>query len=116
MTPYQAPEGIGEDGEALAPKVSGLLADFLPFDLPSLGRAVQELVAQGDDWVGDLSGPLEGRNLAPWVMASGLAAVAYEVARRQLQTPQPGEVFAGGYQATSAVWLPGSADLSAQEQ
>jgi hypothetical protein len=116
VTPKEDPEGVAEDVQPLPPKASGLLAEFLPFELPSMGQALRDLVDPVGDWGEELTDLVSGRDLAPWVLTAGLAAAAYEIARRQMQSPQLAQALAGDYQTPTGVWLPGSVDPSPREQ
>jgi hypothetical protein len=77
--------GPVEEMPPLSPSPGGLLADFLPFDPYQVDRIMQEFVARVDQGGEELGEALQDRSLYPWLVVAGLAATAYEIARRRMQ-------------------------------
>jgi hypothetical protein len=79
--------------------VSGVLASLLSFDPAVLERGMQQFLERLERLAPTLGGEQEQRGLAPWVVAAAAAAVACELARRQLrrpaEAPAQGPFFAG---------------------
>jgi hypothetical protein len=106
--------GVIAAPEGLSPQGAGLLADLPALDLDSLGRAVQDLVAQIDQL---------GNRLTSFLMTSGMplwltplaVALAYEVVRRRRLSR--GELALAAVEAGIPTWwFPGLTDLPFGEE
>jgi hypothetical protein len=75
--------------QALAPLLSGLVADALPLDLRALEQGLQRFLQQLQE-IGRQVIDWEQRGLSSWVFAVAVAAIAGEVARRQLRPATTG--------------------------
>src|SRR5262249_2474310 len=73
----------------LFPLMLPLPGAVLPLDLPAWERGVRDFFSHLDALDGGPTGELAWEKLAPWCAALGAAAVALEVARRQLSRRPP---------------------------
>jgi hypothetical protein len=100
-TPAAAPPEGGQAGEGPvppSPQVSGLLTALPPFDLSALELGMQQFLEELEGMGRRLARHPGAAGLCLWIVAGGTAAVACEIARRQLRPPADGP----------AVALPGS--------
>jgi hypothetical protein len=98
-----------------SPTASGLLANIVPFDPKIFELAMQpvfERVSDLGEEFASLAGPnlfpLERPSLVSWLMAAAVAACAYEMARRQMQYPQPGQEPSDYSHGPTTMWFPDS--------
>jgi hypothetical protein len=76
----------GEAGPGVPdPAGAGVLTALAPPDLSALERGLLQLLEQLGQAGQDVTGAAGGYRLAPWVVAGASAAVACEIARRQLR-------------------------------
>jgi hypothetical protein len=96
-TPPTAPdEEHAEAGVVRSfPEVSGALSVLPPFDLSILERGMRQFLEQVEETGSALAWPEDGTGLGVWVVAGATAAVACEIARRQLKRPAVVPAVAG---------------------
>jgi hypothetical protein len=85
-SPAHVPGRAEGQGEAPAPRVFDLVTSLPRMDLSSLELGMRQFLEQVDDLgqrIQDTSGP----GLYPWIVSVAAAAVACEIARRQLKQP-----------------------------
>jgi hypothetical protein len=81
------PRTEATDPELPAPLVSGVLTDLAVPDLPALERDLGVFLGNLEQMGQRLTHDPEGGGLYPWLLAGVTAAVACEIARRQLRRP-----------------------------
>jgi hypothetical protein len=96
---------VAEDSPMPSRPSEALLADLLPSDLASLELDLQAFLEQIERLGGELMSLLGRMNLSAWLVTAAVAAVAGEIARRQLQARR-GPLLVTGEDATFA-WFPG---------
>jgi hypothetical protein len=84
--PVDIPGRVDEKGATPFPQVFDLLTVLPRVDLSTLERGMQQFLAQVDD-LGQQLGDSSGPGLYPWIASAAAAAVACEIARRQLKQP-----------------------------
>jgi hypothetical protein len=100
--------GAGEEEKDLpipSPRSQGLAADWLSFDLGALEGNIETFLEQVEQLGAELSSLLGRMNVSPLFMAVAIAAVAGEMARRQLQRPRHRPLLTACEGRTGA-WFP----------
>jgi hypothetical protein len=84
--------------QALPGQPSSALAEFFPIDLRALDEAVQQLFAQAENLAEELE-----PGFSAWLAAIAAGAMAYEIARREMQRPLAQQVSVPECDDTCAV-------------